>query len=80
MLFEGEITEDLLILVYGFAIFIIIYVVFAVVLFFGYRKGKQYEQKKRQLVLQEEYLSSETRKTQESFSNDDQKEPSQYPT
>lgn len=76
MLFEGEITEDLMMLVYSFAIFIGLYVIFAIVLFFGHRKGKQYEHKKRQLVLQEEYISSETRKTQESSSGEDQKKHS----
>lgn len=80
MLFEGEITEELLMLVYGFAILIGIYVIIAIVLFFGYRKGKKYENKKRQQGIKREHPSSETRKTQESLSNDDQKEPSQYPT
>ena len=56
-------------LIYGLAILII-----------GHWKGKKYENKKRQQAIKREHPSSETRKTQESFSNYDQKEPSQYPT
>jgi len=80
MLFEGEITEELLMLVYGFAILIGIYVIIAIVLFLGNRKGKKYEKKKRQQVLQQEYSSFETRETQDQSIDEEQKEPSQHPT
>jgi len=51
MLFEGEITEELMMLIYGFAILITIYVMIALILFFGHRKGKNYEENKRKQKL-----------------------------
>ena len=62
MLFEGEITEELMLLIYGFVILIIIYVIFALVLFFGHRKGKNYEEKKRMQQLNKYYNSLELEK------------------
>lgn len=51
MLFEGEISEELMMLIFGFAILIIVYVMIALVLIIGHCKGKKYEEKKRKQQL-----------------------------
>lgn len=40
MLFEAEISEELMMLIYGFAILIIFYMMIALVLIIGHWKGK----------------------------------------
>lgn len=51
MLFEGEISEELMMLIYGFSILIIVYVMIALVLIIGQWKAKKYEEKKRKKQL-----------------------------
>ena len=45
MFFEGEISEELMMLIYGFAILIIVYVMISLVLIVGHWKEKKYEEK-----------------------------------
>jgi heme/copper-type cytochrome/quinol oxidase subunit 2 len=47
MLIEGEITNDLLTLIYIFATIIIIYVIIFLILFIFHRKGEAYKKKQK---------------------------------
>jgi len=51
MLFEGELSHEILMLVYLFCIIIIFYVVVALFLYLGHRKGKSYEKRRQQEQL-----------------------------
>ena len=80
MLFEGEITEELMMLIYGFVILITIYVIVALVLFFGHRKGKNYEEKKRMQQLNKYYNSLELEKKSIQLDNKEIDQGKQNPT
>jgi large-conductance mechanosensitive channel len=80
MLFEGEITEELMMLIYGFAILIISYVIVALVLFFVHRKGKNYEEKKRMQQLNKYYDSIEPEKKSTQSDNKEMDQGKQNPT